>query len=902
MLRPRVRRLFRLPPRRSEDILTELEDELRFHLENRTEELRAQGMSPEDAWNEAVRRFGTLERARRRLATTAQRREGRMRLSLLFDAFTQDTRYVVRQLARSPGFTAAVTATLALGVGANATMFGVLDRLLLRPPAHVVQPERLARLQVTHTTPRGTSSWVTTNFSYADFRNLRDATLGLPVAAYWTTNATLDRGSAAQAVRTQLVSPSFFDLVGPKPQAGRFFVPDDGIEPVGQPVAVIGHGLWMRRFGGARDVIGQQLRIGPTTFTVIGVAPRYFSGLGNVAIDVWIPLTSAAGIRFGDGANWMSARNTWLSIIARVPGDSQAIHAATTKVAGVLEPAISNGERSAPTAHPEFAPVLRRYAARNNPDVKVARLLMAVSVFVLLIACGNVANLLLARAIKRRQEVAVRLALGVSPARLATMMLAESAMLAVLGGLGAVAVVHIGGRMVRARLLSGVTAWSASLVDARVLAFTCVATFVVIVLIAAAPLMQSLRTSVTAALAAGGRTSSGRTAFTRSSLVVAQVTLCTVLLVGTGLFVRSLQNVNDLRLGMDTKQVLAAQMDLSSVGRAKHEIAATFLTLARRVRVMPGVRSASVAMALPLASSWADRLIIPGIPKLPSVPDGGPYFNLVDEHFFSTLGTRILRGRGITAADVATSANVAVVNESMAKLFWPNDDPIGRCIKVGGDTMPCATIVGIVENARRQRLLEGTSVQYFLPLSASVGSEASRVLLIRASGRPDALVERVQRDLQRAGADFPYVDVRPMQTLLDGDFKPWTLGSTMFGVFGGLALVLASIGLYAMLAYDVAQRTRELSVRMALGAQSRDIMRLVMRRGIGLAASGTVFGVLLALGGGRWIKDLLYDVSTTDAAVFAAVVATLLLTAFIATTLPARRATRVDLRTAMTAE
>jgi len=429
-----------------------------------------------------------------------------------------------------------------------------------------------------------------------------------------------------------------------------------------------------------------------------------------------------------------------------------------------------------------------------------------------------------------------------------------------------------------------------------------IATLVVMVLIGLAPLVHARRIRLTVALKSSSAGAGRRRAPAHAALVVAQVTLCVVLLIGTGLFVRSLWKVNGLRLGIDTRQVMVASVDLQSVGRSDADIAATYLRFADRVRALSGVQSVTVSMATPFNSSYGAEISIPGLPRLPHVRDGGPYYNAVDEHYLTTMGTRLISGRGITVEDRATRARVVVVNQSMAQLFWPGKDAIGKCVKVGGDTMPCSTVIGVAENARRQSLIEGVSLQYLVPLERSPGRYRDHVLFVRASGDPDQMLEPVRRAMQSTAPDLPYANVQPMHNLLDGDFKPWTLGSTMFSIFGVVGLALAVVGLYGTLAYDVAQRSRELSVRVALGAGSRQIVRLVMRGGVGLVLSGVVLGWLVALSSARWVADLLYEVSARDAGIYGGVGVALVVVGVLATALPAWRATKVDLREAMSAE
>jgi predicted permease len=534
--------------------------------------------------------------------------------------------------------------------------------------------------------------------------------------------------------------------------------------------------------------------------------------------------------------------------------------------------------------------------------LRVSKLLVGVSTLVLLIACANVASLLVARALRRRREIAVRLALGVSRARLMTQLLVESVILALLGGLGALVVMRWGGGIIRTVLLGNYLGDSS--VDGRILAYMAAVTLATGLLAGIVPAIGASAADLTRALREGAREGSPHRSRTRNVLLVAQTALAVVLLIGTGLFVRSLHNVNAIQLGMETNRVLVATVNLQGAGFASAERQLLYATMAERVRHMPGIAGVSIGGALPFRSSFADYFHVPGIDTLPRVKDGGPYVNAVTPDYFQTLGIRILRGRGFTAADEASHARVMVVSESMARLIWRGRDPIGQCIGVVADSLPCTTIVGIAQNTHRNGVIEDSEVlQYYIQLQHASTEMGDRVLFIRpADGDPAHWVEPVRRALQTAAPNLPFADVRPMTKLFGWQIQPWRLGATMFGLFGGLALLLTALGLYSVVAYAVVQRTHEFGVRIALGADNVRIVGQIVRQGLVLALSGAALGVAIALVAGKFVEPLLFQTSPHDPIIFGVVIAVLVVASVLASVLPARRAAAVDPVVALRAE
>jgi len=911
VLRPGIPRAFRLALRRRDRLWREVRDEIDHHLALAVEELvERRGLTPEAARAEALRRLGgapSVEDVHQRLLAAAQRREDRMRLRERLGTIADDLRYALRQLRRSPGFALAVAATFALGIGANATMFGVVDRLLLRPPAHVREPERLVELGARWRWENDTMTQK--SFPYVTYRALRRGLVGPDVeevaaTTYSAGDFPVGRGERARSARGMLVSASYFPLLGARPALGRFFLPDEDVEPVGAPVAVIGHGYWQRAFGGSPAALGRGLEIGTRRYTIVGVAPRGFTGVELGAVDVWLPISSAEGLRFG-GAEWATTRrSTWIRVFARVaPGvPRERVEARATAInleAG--EPRMP-GMGATIAAIPLVASIR---AVTQGVTARVAGLLGLVSGLVLLIACANVANLLLARALRRRQELAVRVALGASRARIVRPMLAESLLLALLGGAAALLIAQWGGALLRV-LVFGDLRWEGSPVDGRVLAFTALAATLTGVAAGLIPALQASRLPPSAALASGAREAGERHPRTRAVLVAAQAALAVVLLVGTGLFVRSLDNLRELPLGMQPDRVLLATMDLRLLGLTMRETDAMFRRMEERVRALPGAGPAAVAVTVPGRGSYGTMVRVPGLDSVPVPPGGGPFVNAVRPGFFAAMGTRILRGREFTEADESSRARVVVVNETMARLAWPGQDALGKCVRVGSDTAPCAEVIGVAENSRRQDWVEGEIFHVHLPLSQAPDWMAARLLVVRPAGGggryPERLAADVRRAMQTAAPDLPYAEVRPLETLYASELRPWRLGATMFGAFGALAVLLAAVGLYGVMALSVAQRTRELGVRIALGARGGDVVRLVVRQGVRLVAGGTVVGLAAALGAGRWVEALLFRVSPRDPAVYGGVVLLLLAVGVAACLVPSWRAARVDPAVALRAE
>ncbi len=843
----------------------------------------------------------------------------------MLDAIRYEVRYALRAIRARPGFAAMVAATFVIGIGANATMFGIIDHLLLRAPPQIRDPDRLVQL---HSRRIGNTDVQSTQ-NYAVYKDYRDNVPDFASVAV-ATSATvgrktyfpLGRGPSATRVSGSLVSASYFPMLGVRPALGRFFGPDEDNETNPRQVAVIGWGFWQRHFAGRTTAIGSVLDVGTDRFTVVGVAPQGFNGTTLTDVDLWLPITAASGLRFDKTPGWANNRNAqWLNIFARLkPGvrEEQALAQATAAFRAGEAIRIAASKRPAPESPDSQTVVFGSIVPGkskatfgigvSSPEVRVAKLLSGVALLVLIIACANIANLLLARALNRRREIAVRLALGVSQRRLVGQLLIEGMMLALLGAAGALVVTQFGSQVLR-RWLLGDAAWNANAVDLRVLVFTACAAIVTGVVTSLAPALQASRRELTNALKSGAREGTVYRSRLRDALVVAQAALAIVLMTGAGLFVRSLRNAGDLPLGVDLQHVLVAQIAHASAGLNNEQALRLHLDFVERTRTLPGVSAAAVSIALPFSLSWGADVSVPGR-TLPRVRQE-PVQYAVTSQYFKVLRIPLLAGRPFTDADGLATERVVIVNENMARLYWPTQSPIGQCLRVGAgaDTMPCSAIVGVVGNTRRQDIVEGLVPQLYRPLVQLVPSETNRTvsffgytLIVRTVGDPAVMIEPVRRAIQSASPIVPYANVQPMESLLDPKLQAWRLGARAFSVFGGLALVLAVVGLYSVVTFTVLQRLHEFGVRVALGAQRSDIARLTIARGVMPVIIGIVIGSALALAGGRLVASLLFRVSPRDPVVLGAVSAVLLSAAALAALIPAWRATRVNPIAALRAE
>jgi predicted permease len=808
----------------------------------------------------------------------------------------QDVRYALRSFARSPALVVAAVVCLALGIGANATIFGVVDTLLFRAPPQVQNPDQVVRLYFRRTAPPfGTFTGTTTG--YRLYSMIRDSARAFDAVAAFTDyqHASVGRGADARRVDLVLASANYFPLLGVRPALGRFYAEDED-RPGGPSVAVLGYRFWRAAFGGDSAVLGRRLQLGRGTYEVVGVAPKRFTGVNLQDVDVWVPLTASAPELMGEGS---LSGAYFLQIIGRVTpvsggtAERQATLALRADDAARAAQFKMNSDSNAVAL---LGPIQHARGPTISQNAQVSIWLAAVAVIVLLVACANVANLLLARSLQRQREVAIRVALGAGWWRLTRQVLIESLVLAIAGGIAALFVTLWAGPLIRAFLLPNMPAFTEPL-DARVIAFTGAIALLTGIVAGAVPAWQLARRDLTPALKAGAGEGRYQRSRLRSALLVAQVALTVVLIIGAGLFTRSLRNVEGQDFGFDPVNTLLVTIDLRAAGYAPAQINAVHLQILARLETMPGVEAAAATVAHPLGWSNGFSVSVPGRASIPQLRSGSPYYQQVTPGYFAAVGTRV-RGRGFTAADRAFS--VAIVNETMARVLWPGENAVGKCF-VPGDAKLCTEVIGVVPDARRFNAVEDASMMFYVPFSGT-SDQYITALVVRTHAQPEGWIGEVRSAIQETAPNLPFVQIAPLADLLAPSIRPWRLGSTMFGGFALLALVLSAVGLYGVLNYVVTQRTHEMGVRVAMGAQRWDVQRLMVLHGVGVAALGAALGALAGLGAGRVLSSLLYGVSPRDPLVLLAAVLVPVVVAAVASYLPARRASRVDPMIALRAE
>ena len=881
----RLRRLIRLPAKASR-IRADVDAEISYHLEATERELVASGMSPEDARREAKRRFGDVEEVRETLGTLDRSGEERRQRGDFWRGWWQDLGRSLRSLRRDPAFVGVVAVTLALGLGGNATMFRIIDRVLLRPAPHVQDDGALSLLYFQRETPDfGRVTGTSQSYPVFDIMRRRLASTS-DLAAWWTTSATSGRGAEAKSLEVSYVTPNFFDILGVRPWRGRLFGAADW-KGEGETGVVLTHTLALSRFGSPEEAVGKTISINNADRTIIGVAPPGFIGPILRQVDLFVTMREGVGEQVGK--EWETNKNMrWLQMVARrAPGVSaeQAGVAATT----VVREAGRELEKSDSTTTVIVGSIIPARRPDGNSSAQVAVWLGGVTLLVLLVACANVTNLMLARTVRRRRELAVHLALGISRARITRMLLTEALMLGAVSGVLALVFSVWGEGLLRSTLLQDMP-WDGGAVDARSAGFVALLAMVAATLAGAVPAAVAAHTPLVESLKSGVREGGGRRGMLRRALVVVQGTFSVVLLIGAGLFVRSFQRASSLDLGYQPAGVFVATPDISGQVKTPEEFEQRWEAMSRSLGALPGVRAVAQTVTIPFESQWTKGVIING-DTLPPLKGGGPYVNAVSSDYFTTIGTPLLRGRDFTAQDRKGSAMVAIVNERMASQVWPGNDPIGQCltsdVKEG-----CLSVVGVVADHRIESLAGDPPAHFFQPLGQWTPDMRSLLVSVATNGGIDA--NAIRRALVQAEPGLPFIRVRPMTSIIDEQLQPWRLGATLFALFGVLGLVVAALGLYSVIAHDVAQRSHEIGVRMALGARRTDVARLVVGRGLSQAVIGVVLGLSLAVLVSRRFADLLFKTSPSDPFIYGGVAGLLLLVAVVATLVPARRASRVE--------
>jgi len=799
----------------------------------------------------------------------------------------QDLRYGLRTLAKRPAFTAVAVVALALGIGANAAIFSVVNALLLRPPL-AAAPERVVNV---HAVSRDGSGFHA--FSYLDYADYRaDNPVFSGLAAWSTDMVSLATGGEARVALGQIVSENYFEVFGVAPVHGRFFAPAEGEGLGAHPVAVIGHDLW-RTLGGDAGVVGRTIHVNDRAFTVIGVAPAGFTGaFGVVSADVWVPLTMQPLIEpRTDPAN---RRHVWLELVGRLapgvpPAEAEAFMEARYRQLTALNPDDS-GEGGIDLGALGAVPGQIRGGVQAFMAV-----LMGVVGLLLLVTCVNVAGMLLARGAERRREIAVRLAIGAGRGHLVRQLMTESLLLFTAGGAAGAFVAHWASRLFLAIELPIPLPLALELgVDSHVFAFTLGVTFLTGLVFGLAPALQSTRVDLVPSLKDDAASDGARRLRLRSALVVAQVAVALLLLIGAGLFLRSLGRAASVHPGFNPEGVHLASLDLSLHGYGEEAGAAFFASLRERVASLPGVEAASYAFMVPLGlGNSTTGFNVPGHEPPPDERMYGADWNTVDVDYFRVMEIPLVAGRGFTASDRAGAPPVAVVNATLAERFWPGESPVGRRIAFGAlGSAPEVEVVGVAADVKYRTLGEAPRFYFYVPLAQEFSPRMTLHVRQRAgaAGVPGAVREEI-RALDRR---LPVAEETTLARAISVSLLPQRVASAVTGIFGVLGLLLVGIGVYGVTAFAVSQRTREFGVRVALGARGADVLGLVLRQGAVLASIGIVLGLAGAAAASRLLASLLFGVSATDPWVFGAAAGVLAGIVALGSLVPAWRATRID--------
>jgi putative ABC transport system permease protein len=885
-----ARRLFRLSRGRG-SIERDIDDEIRFHMEERVDDLVRRGWDADAARDSAIREYGDVALSQRELAEVDRRRLARVQRREILMSTWDDLRYSARSLLRRPALMAISVSALTISIAANAVMFGVIDQLMLRPPSGVAAPDEVKRIYLSQHVGKETSTDPVA--SYPMISAIESGVPSLDVAAFDRLH-TLGVGPDGRGVQVQIVSGNYFTVLGVVMAAGRAFTAaeDDPTKPT--RVAVASDAYWRGELGEARDAIGRSVTIDGDRFTIIGIAPPGFSGIDRERTDMWVPASALAETRIGP--HWRSnAGSYWMDAIGRLR------HGATVELAESQGTAAVRNEIRAekrPWADSLGTLVLGTLIGTRTPDgfspeSKVSLWLMGVAIIVLLIACANVANLLIARTIERRREIAVRLALGVSRGRLLRQLLSEAALLAGVAAIASMIVAQWASRFIEHTLLPGIV-WTDSVLDTRVLAFTLGATVLCIFLAGAIPAAHGMSTDVSNGLKSSSRQIAGGRGGLRRGLLATQAALSFVLLVGAGLFVASLRNVVRRDVGIDFEHAMTVSMDLRRSGFSRPDIDATFRTALVRAVNVPGVMAASMVWTtVPGSSASAMGFSVPGRAKNPELVGGGPYYGGIGANFFSAIGARIVRGRDFTPSEERAPTRVMIINQMLADAYWPGANPIGQCVRLDSDST-CTEIVGVAQNIMLFRMIKDDRAMIYLPPFHPMLDGPPSAIIVRTAGDPSLVIPELRRTIQGVAPNMPFVSVRPYSEIVAPQLRPWRLGATMFTIFGAIALIIAAVGLYSVMAYSVSQRTHEIGVRVALGARTSDVVRLVTLQGLRAIGAGIVLGAAIALFASRWIADMLYNASAHDPRVYVGAAVVMAIAGGIASVVPARRSARVD--------
>ena len=869
-----------------EQLDRELEDELASHLEMHVEDNLRSGMSPAAARRDALLKLGGIEQTKEKYRT-------RRGIPLL-ETLLQDIRFGLRMLLKSPALTAIVVVTLALGIGANTAIFSIVNGFLLRP-LPVTAPEQIVVLPIQQKdAPVGSAG-----FSYPgflDYRQQADAFSDIFGVTLSSLQFTADNRS--DQVYANFVSGNFFSSLGVKPALGRLILPHEG-ETLGQPpLVVLDYSYWQRRFNSDPGVVGRSIRVNSQSATIIGVAPQEFHGMFAIfETDVYLPL-SAISLAEPADIFWKSRDRRGILAFGRLKSGiglrqaQSSLDVVTARLASQY-PATDRWFNVRVVPEKSARPI--PYA--NRSFVAISGLFLALASFVLLLACMNVENILLARGVSRQREMGIRAALGASRMRLVCQMLAESILLALMGGAAGLILGVYTNRLINSIHIQNIPLQLHSTLDWRVFAFTAAAMLFTGILVGLLPALRASSADVKTVLHDGAQRNSYNIHHPgfRNFLVVAQVAGSLVLLVAAGLFVRSLLKARTFDLGFEPTHVLTVILDPHEIGYDQPRTTAFYRELKSRVSALPGVQSASLASYVPMGGDPFNRQIfVEGRAIPPGQPAPSVLSNSIDPAYFETMRITLLRGRNFATADDVTAPRVAIINQTMAARFWPMQDAVGQRFRMDDVAGPAIEVVGVTANGKYKSIGEDAQPFLYIPLAQDFTSKLA--LQIRTFGPPEALTAPVKEQITRLAPDLEPLDIETMNQLLEGalGFFAYRLAATLAAALGIIGLILAIVGVYGVVSFAASQRTREFGIRMALGASSRDILNLIWLQGVRLVTAGVAIGTAAAWAFSRAMTHVISGISASDPVAYIAVATLLAIVALVACWIPARRATRVD--------
>jgi macrolide transport system ATP-binding/permease protein len=870
------------PKRKRSDFNAEVE----AHLALEADRLKEQSMTDEEARMAARRAFGNVTRAQERFYES-----GRW---VGWDHLVQDIRFGLRLLRKNPGFTAVAVITLALGIGANSAIFSVVDSFLLRP-LPVADPG-----QVTIFDRPQKEGFALPLFSIPDYRDLRDQSTKVfsGMFSYLTRFDGLSVNGKAERIRTYYISGNFFSTLGMQPATGRFILPSEGETPGADPVMVLSYTYWKGRFGGDPEIVGTKVSVDGHPVTIVGVAPEGFYGINLLsAPQAYLPLGMA--VYGGQAADFITNRAArFVFVGARLqPGESlQQAQAVLDGVARRLSQQYSDTDKDFTVkVYPELR--ARPIPQAGSLVVVLSGLFLGLTTIVLVLACVNVANMLLVRSTAREREMVTRAALGAPRSRLVRQLLTESVLLALAGGVAGILFGSWGTHALGSIDLHANLSLEVGL-DWRVLAYSLGIAILTGLIVGVVPALRAARGDLSAILRGGGRGVVGTRQRLRTALVVAQVAGSLMLLIIAGLFLRSLGAARQTNLGFNPSHVINLSMDPKEIGYTAEQSRGFYKALLDRVRALPGVLSVSTAPAVPMGYVFkGDTLVIDGYQPPPGQPAPNASYNVISPDYFQTMRIPMVRGRTFTEADDEKSQYVAIVNETMAKRFCPNQDPLGRQFTMARESKHPMQVVGVARNSRFLGVVPSWPIDayFYVPYAQHYETNSLETVQVRTAGPPELMIPEVEGVVATLAPDLPVFDAQTMTEALNtlAGLLIFEIGAVLAAAFGILGLTLAIIGVYAVISYTLSQRAQEIGIRMSFGANSRDVLLMILGEGFIIVGAGLTIGLAGAVSAARVVRNFV-TVSATDPLTYLAVSATLAVISLLAGYIPARRATKVD--------